>query len=112
MFEQHSDPLLPFSKFLRRMAKHFLAIILLIALSLALGVAGYRLTAGLGWVDAFYNASMILSGMGPAAAMPGDTAKIFASFYALYSGLFVIAVMGILLAPVFHRVVHKFHQKN
>ncbi len=94
------------------MLKTLGAIAALVAISLGIGMAGYKITEGMGWVDAFYNASMILGGMGPANELHTDAGKIFASLYALYSGLFVIAVMGILLAPVFHRQLHKFHSKR
>lgn len=109
MFEKFHDPVLPFPMFLRRMAKGVLSIAHLVILSLLVGIFGYRLTEDMDWIDAFYNASMILSGMGPASDMHSNAGKIFAGVYALYSGLFVIAVMGILLAPVFHRVLHQFH---
>src|SRR5262245_42186431 len=112
MYEHLTEPLLPFRLFMKRMLKSLKTILLLLLLSLIVGAAGYHFTEGLGWVDAFYNASLILSGMGPANALQTDAGKIFASLYALYSGLFVIAAMGILLAPVFHRVLHKFHAKK
>jgi len=83
--------------------------ILLIAGALILGVAGYHGIAGLSWIDALLNASMILGGMGPVNSLTSDGAKIFASLYALFSGLVFIAVMGIILTPVVHRILHKFH---
>ncbi len=110
MFEHHTEPLLPLPKFLRRVARGFLAILPLIALSLLAGTFGYHVTEDLSWIDAFYNASLILSGMGPADALRTDAGKIFASFYSLYSGLFVIAAAGVLLGPFFHRALHKFHR--
>jgi hypothetical protein len=80
-----------------------------IAVSLIGGIAGYMAFAGLSLVDAFLNASMILGGMGPVAALESDGAKVFAGLYALYSGLLLIAVTGVVLAPVFHRVLHAIH---
>ena len=80
-----------------------------IGLSLGLGVLGYHLIAGFGWVDSLLNASMILAGMGPVGTLDSDAAKIFASAYALFSGVVFISASGILLSPVFHRVLHKFH---
>ena len=80
-----------------------------IGVSLFLGILGYHYFAGLDWVDSLLNASMILSGMGPAAELKTDGAKIFASIYALFSGVVFISASGILLAPVFHRMLHKFH---
>jgi hypothetical protein len=81
----------------------------LIATSLGIGILGYHLIAGFGWVDAILNASMILSGMGPVAPLTTDAAKLFASAYALFSGVVFISSTGILLTPVFHRVLHRFH---
>lgn len=73
------------------------------------GVIGYHLIAGLAWIDAFLNASMILSGMGPVDRLDSPQAKLFAAFYALFSGLMFVGVMGIMLAPWLHRLFHKFH---
>ena len=81
----------------------------LIAGSLGLGVVGYHFLAGLGWVDSVLNASMILTGMGPVDPMRTTASKLFASAYALFSGLVFISASGILLSPVFHRVLHHFH---
>jgi len=81
----------------------------LVGLSLMMGVAGYHWIAGLRWIDALLNAAMILGGMGPVDALKSDGAKLFASLYALYSGLTLIALMGILLTPIAHRVLHRFH---
>lgn len=81
----------------------------LIAIALFVGVAGYHFIAGFNLVDSLLEASMILGGMGPVRELPSDTAKIFASIYALFSGVIFIALMGIILSPVAHRVLHKFH---
>jgi hypothetical protein len=81
----------------------------IIVSSLALGVYGYHFVGRLPWIDALLNASMILGGMGPVDALRTDGGKLFASFYALYSGLVIIGVAGLLLAPVIHRFLHKFH---
>jgi len=81
----------------------------LVVTSLGIGIAGYHFIAGLNWVDALLNAAMILSGMGPIDPLRNDAAKIFAALFALYSGLVIIGVAGVLLAPMFHRVLHKFH---
>lgn len=98
----------------RRSFRHRFALALalsggLIAFSLGLGVLGYRFLAGLGWVDSVLNASMILTGMGPVDPMRDTASKLFASAYALFSGLVFITASGILLSPVFHRVLHHFH---
>ena len=81
----------------------------LIAAALGLGVCGYHWLADLPWIDSLLNASMILAGMGPVDVLPTTTAKLFASAYAIFSGLMFISVMGVVLSPVFHRVIHKFH---
>lgn len=81
----------------------------LIGCSLGLGVLGYHFIGGLKWVDALLDASMILSGMGPVSPLSSDAAKVFASAYALFSGLILIGTTGIVLSPVFHRVLHRFH---
>ena len=80
-----------------------------IVLSLTLGVLGYHFIAGFTWVDALLNASMILSGMGPVAELQSGAAKVFASAYALFSGVVFISSTGIILAPVMHHVLHRFH---
>ena len=81
----------------------------LIAFVLILGIVGYHYIAGFDWVQSLLEASMILGGMGPVRELPNDGAKIFASVYALFSGLIFIAIMGLVLAPVVHRILHKFH---
>jgi len=81
----------------------------LIGFALALGILGYRYIAGFTWVDSLLNASMILSGMGPVGDLKTDAAKVFASAYALFSGLVFIGATGILLTPIFHRVLREFH---
>ncbi len=81
----------------------------LIAVSLGVGVVGYHLTAGLDWVDALLNASMILTGMGPVSPLSTTGAKLFASAYALFSGVIFIASAGVAVGPVAHRFLHRFH---
>ena len=81
----------------------------LIAVSLGLGILGYHLIAELNWVDSLLNAAMILTGMGPVNLLNSDAAKLFASAYALFSGVVFITATGILIAPIFHRVLHRFH---
>ena len=81
----------------------------LIGFSLGLGILGYHSIAGFNWVDSLLNAAMILTGMGPVGALTSDAAKVFASAYALFSGLVFITATGILLTPIFHRVLHRFH---
>lgn len=81
----------------------------MIGVSLLLGILGYHFIAGFGWIDSLLEASMILSGMGPVKNLNTAGAKVFASCYALFSGVVFISATGILLAPMFHRVLHRFH---
>lgn len=108
-FERRGDDLALPSIFIRRMLGATGMALSLILISLAVGMLGYHFLAGLNFVDSLLEASMILGGMGPVNELHSDGAKIFASIYALYSGLLVLALMGIVLAPVVHRVMHKFH---
>jgi len=91
------------------MAKSFALASSLIFLSLLGGMAGYHYLEGLPWIDSFLNAAMILGGMGPVATIQTFNGKLFAGFYALYSGLVVIVAAGVIFAPVFHRMIHTFH---
>src|ERR1700750_2495558 len=109
MYEHQSQPLLSTAKFLRRVARHWLAGFGVLAFGLGGGILGYHLIAGLGWIDSLLNASMILGGMGPVDPLPNNGAKVFASLYALFSGLVFIGVLALLLAPFIHRVMHKLH---
>jgi hypothetical protein len=108
-FERKTEPLLPLPKFIGRMAASVGLLAAVISLALFIGILGYHRIAHLGWVDSILNASMILGGMGPVDTLQTSAAKLFASGYALFSGVVFISSVGILLAPVFHRVVHKFH---
>jgi hypothetical protein len=81
----------------------------LILVALMIGIAGYHFIAGFNWIDSLLEAAMILGGMGPIKELPTDTAKVFASIYALFSGIIFIGVMGLILSPVVHRIMHKFH---
>ncbi len=108
-FERRHDPLLPRPLFLRRMARWSMCAGLVLVGSLTLGVCGYHFIEGLPWIDALLNASMILGGMGPVDPLKSMAGKLFASFYALYSGLAVISIAGLLIAPLAHRLLHKFH---
>lgn len=112
MFEKKHQKIVPFSVFMRRMAVYIGIVIFLILGVLFMGMAGYHWLAGLGWADSLLNASMILGGMGPVNQMTNTTAKVFASAYALFSGLVFIAIMGILFAPVMHRMLHTFHMED
>jgi TRAP-type C4-dicarboxylate transport system permease small subunit len=109
VFERKHEKLAPLSVFIRRMANSVATACLLILAALSIGASGYHWIAGFCWVDSLLEASMILGGMGPVNQLPTTGAKIFASAYALFSGLMFIGVMGIVLAPAAHRLLHKFH---
>ena len=107
MYEHHRQPLLPLRRYLLRVLKHVGLSATLIGGSLLIGIIGYHGLAGLGWLDAFLNASMILSGMGPVDPLTTPMAKLFAGCYALFSGIVFIASAGLVMAPFLHRVLHR-----
>jgi hypothetical protein len=108
-YEHRHDQLAPRSVFIKRLLAAELFALGLIAMALMIGIAGYHFIAGFQWLDSLLEASMILGGMGPIKELANDGAKVFASIYALFSGLIFIGVMGIVLSPVVHRIMHKFH---
>jgi len=108
-FERRNEPVLPWPAFLWRLAGSTLIGAGLVIVSLAIGMIGYRSLMGMSWIDAFVNASMILSGMGPLADPQTSGAKLFAGLYALFSGLAVLAIAGVVFAPVVHRFLHYLH---
>ena len=95
--------------FLRHLARNAAVSVGLVGASLAIGAVGYRLTAGLTWVDALLNAAMILTGMGPVSPMTTSAAKLFATAYALFSGVAFLTAVSVLFAPAAHRFLHRFH---
>ena len=109
MYESRNEELAPQSIFIKRIIVSLLVALGVIAFGLSIGICGYHFIAGYNFVDSLLEASMILGGMGPVRELPDDASKVFASVYALFSGVVVIALMGIMLAPVAHRVMHKFH---
>jgi TRAP-type C4-dicarboxylate transport system permease small subunit len=109
VFERRHEKLAPVSVFVKRIIGSLAMALGLIGVALMIGLAGYHYLAGFDWVDSLLEASMILGGMGPVNELPNDAAKIFASAYALFSGLMFIAVMGLVLSPIVHRILHKFH---
>ena len=109
MYEKRHQPLASREVFARRIAKSAAVGLALIVVSLAIGMAGYAALEGLGALDAFLNASMILSGMGPLHNPRTDAGKLFAGLYALYSGLAVLGIAAVIIAPLVHRVLHRFH---
>lgn len=109
MFEHHSQPVIPRQVFYRRLLRFGASALLLISVSWLIGILGYRLLEGMRWIDAILNAAMILGGMGPVNPLQTDAGKLFASFYALYSGIVVLVSAGLLVAPILHRILHQFH---
>lgn len=112
MFEHRRSPLLPRPAFYARLAWSAVLGGGIIAGSLSIGMAGYHGFEGLPWVDAFVNAAMILSGMGPVGTLQTTAGKVFAGCYALFSGLAFITAIGVVFAPIFHRFLHKFHLES
>jgi hypothetical protein len=110
-FERRHEPLLPRAKYRQRVMHNAATAGYILAASLGLGVVGYHVSGGLSWLDSLYNASMILGGMGPVddrAVVPAAE-KWFASFYALFAGVVFLVSVAVLLAPVLHRALHRFH---
>ena len=109
MFEHKRHPLLPREKFIQRVLRYLTLSIGIIFFSLAIGVLGYHYLESLSWIDALVNAAMLLGGMGPVNPLHTTAGKIFASFYALFSGMILLVAVGVLIAPIFHRFLHRFH---
>lgn len=109
MYEKRSDALLSRSAFLARVLGHLGVAVALAAFSLLLGMAGYHYFEGFPATDAFLDSAMLLGGMGPVRAPVTTGGKLFAGCYALYAGLLFIVAAGVVLAPLFHRIVHRFH---
>ena len=109
MYEHHKQPLASQRVFAQRLTRNGLIGLLLLMFSLGIGMIGYHFLENLSWIDSLLNASMILGGMGPVSPLKTDAGKIFASFYALYSGVVLLASVGVLATPIFHRFLHRFH---
>ena len=109
MYEHRTKPLLPKSKFYVRIFVHLLGAVSIVIISLFIGIIGYHYTENLSLLDSLLNASMILGGMGPISDLHTAGGKIFASAYALFSGIIFLIIIGLLFAPFFHRFLHKFH---
>jgi len=109
MYERRGQKLISAAEFRGRVFRHFALVLVGILVALSIGVVGYHFLAPLPWIDSLLNASMILGGMGPVDTLNNPAAKLFASFYALFSGVFFIGVSGVLLAPFAHRIFHRFH---
>jgi hypothetical protein len=109
LFEHKSKPLLSRHAFRKRMLFFIILSGSVVVLSLFLGMLGYRVFEQFSWTDSFLNAAMLMGGMGPMGELKTEAGKLFAGFYALYCGLVFIIAVGLLIAPVFHRFLHKFH---
>jgi hypothetical protein len=110
MYEHKSQRLLPRKLFYKRVLKNILLTCIIFFLCMIMGVTGFCLTANASWIDAFHNSAMLLSGMGPVLQdYPTVGAKLFSSFYALFGGIVFIANIGVILAPIMHRVFHRLH---
>jgi hypothetical protein len=109
MFEHKRERLLPWPRFIRRVVLSYLLAAGIVFFATAVGVLGYHFIARLPWIDALLNASMILTGMGPVDPMKDASSKLFASAYALFSGVVFLSAMSIVLSPIFHRILHHFH---
>lgn len=105
-------PLASRAVFLIRVFRNFLATLAIVAFSLTLGTLGYHYLGGVGWIDDFLNAAMILTGMGPVDRMESPEGKLFAAFYALYNGLVFLTMVVVLITPIYHRFIHRFHLES
>ncbi len=108
-FEKRHHRLASRQVFSQRLLRHGFVALGTIIVALAIGMAGYMGFEGMGFIDAFVNSAMILSGMGPMGELQFDSAKIFAGIYAIVCGLLIFAIAGLMLVPVFHRLLHNFH---
>jgi len=109
LYESRQVPPISRRRFARRMANHIALVAGFVSVSLLIGMAGYAYFEHLAWRDAFLNAAMLLGGMGPVESPQSSGGKLFAGLYAMYAGLVFIVGAAILIAPVYHRMLHKFH---
>jgi hypothetical protein len=109
MYESKRHPPIPRRRFVRRLLRHLVTAVAVLAGSIALGMAGYEYFEHLPWRDAFLNAAMLLGGMGPVDTPRTDGGKLFAGLYALYAGWVLLVTVGLVLTPVVHRILHRFH---
>jgi hypothetical protein len=112
MFEKKHQPLAPLHVFIRRIFLCFIIACCMFGTGLGIGVAGYMYFSPVRFIDAFTNSALILSDMGPAIALPTDGGKIFTAIYAMFSGLFFVIIVGVMIAPVGHRLLHHFHSQS
>jgi hypothetical protein len=109
MFEHRHQSLLSKKDFIRRMERFAVLALLLVLISWLIGILGYHVLEGMPWIDAVLNAAMILGGMGPVNQLYTTGGKLFASFYALFSGVIFLVSVAVLLTPALHRLMHQFH---
>jgi hypothetical protein len=109
MYEHRDEPLLSRRLFAVRMLRHAAAGLVLLAISIAIGMLGYHAFADEPWLDAWVNATMLLGGMGQVGDVITTSGKVFSGLYSLYSGMVFLVLIGTMLTPVFHRVLHRFH---
>jgi hypothetical protein len=109
LYEHRSQPLLSRRRFLIRLLKHGAVSFTLLFISLGIGILGYHMLEGLTWIDALLNASMILGGMGPVNPLVTVPGKLFASFYAIFSGVIFLVGAGVIITPIAHRILHQLH---
>ncbi|RYE26092.1 MAG: hypothetical protein EOP51_01630 [Sphingobacteriales bacterium] len=109
MYENKSQPLAPVQVFYQRVLKNLVVACVILGICLTIGILGYHYTDGIDWIDSLHNASMILSGMGPVVEIKSTGGKLFSSAYALFSGVAFITNIGIILAPMAHRLFHRLH---
>lgn len=110
--EHKHQKVAPLSVFIARLLRYGTFALILIVFSVGIGTLGYRQLANLNWIDSFYMACMILTGMGPTVNMNSKAAKLFSSFYALYSGVVFLGITAVFFAPVIHRLLHILHVEN
>ncbi|HEU4718590.1 MAG TPA: hypothetical protein VFU15_12185 [Bacteroidia bacterium] len=112
MKEKTYLPVLSRKTFYRKLRRNFIYALVMLFISLSIGMGGYHSICNLSWIDSLLNACMILTGMGPVNAMTTSGAKLFASFYALFSGVAFLTTVGMVLAPIIHRMMHFFHMEE
>jgi hypothetical protein len=112
MYEYRKQPLAPRNIFYQRILKNIIIATIIMLFCLFIGVAGYHYYAGIPWLDALHNASMILSGMGPVVEIKTTSGKLFSSAYALFSGVIFLSIVGFILAPAIHRIFHRVVQEK
>jgi hypothetical protein len=110
--EHHKQKVVPVAEFIVRLGRYGVFALMLIVISVAIGTLGYHHLAQLEWIDSFHMACMILTGMGPVVEMTSDKAKLFSSFYALYSGVAFLSITAVIFAPIIHRLLHILHVQD